>query len=144
MSHSHGMPARTKARSRAVDTLFEARIKGYDTDPAALRELAAQRREVSTAQAPLPDYAQEILEGVASHIADIDDTLATYSRAWSLDRMPPTDLSVLRVACWEILFNDDTEDTVAINEAIRVVKRIGTDKSAGFVNGVLDAIRKDK
>lgn len=144
MAHNHRISARTRARSRAVDTLFEAQMRGFASDPESLRGLIAKRQTVSTHPSPLPAYAVTIATGVADHIDRIDEVLATYSHAWALDRMPSTDLAVLRVAVWEILFNEDVPDTVAINEAILLTRRIGTDKSPGFINGLLDAIRRDK
>ena len=89
---------RTKARRRAVDTLYEANLKGLDQDPEDLRELVVQRQQLTTAQTTLPDYAAEIVEGVAEHLFDIDMTLSQYSRAWALDRMPKPDLAILRLS----------------------------------------------
>ncbi|WP_122820525.1 transcription antitermination factor NusB [Varibaculum vaginae] len=131
---------RTKARRRAVDTLYEANLKGLDQDPEDLRELVAQRRCLSTAQTTLPDYAAEIAEGVAEHLFDIDMTLSQYSRSWALDRMPKTDLAILRCSIWEILYNDDVPWKIAVSEAVGTARAISTPESPDFVNGVLDAI----
>lgn len=136
--------ARTKARQRAVDTLFEAELRGFGTDPEGLRGLAMKRCEVTTQQTPLPAYAREIVCGVAEAIDVIDDAIATHSHRWSLDRMATTDLAIMRMATWEILCNDDVPDTVAINEALTITRIISTDKSPGFVNAILDAIRRSK
>ncbi|MDU0967796.1 MAG: transcription antitermination factor NusB [Actinomycetaceae bacterium] len=144
MARSQKMSARTRARSRAVDTLFEAEVRGFGSDPEGLRGIADKRRVVSTAQTPLPDYAYQIVTGVADHIDSIDDAIATHSHSWSLDRMAKTDLAIMRAATWEILYNEDVPDTVAINEALTLVRRISTFKSPGFVNAILDAIRRDK
>lgn len=143
-SKHHHLSARTRARLRAADTLFEAEIKGFGSDPDGLRGLAAKRKVVSTRQTGLPAYAEQVVLGVADHIDAINDALATHSHEWALDRMPATDLVAMRIGAWEILFNDDVPDTVAISEAIAIVRLIGTDKAPAFVNGLLDAIRKDK
>ncbi|MBD3688780.1 transcription antitermination factor NusB [Nanchangia anserum] len=144
MAKRQRLTARTRARSRAVDTLFEAEVRGFGSDPESLRGLANKRREITTQQTPLPDYAFTIVTGVADAIDVIDDAIATHSHRWSLDRMARTDLAIMRVATWEILCNDDVPDTVAINEALTITRAISTAKSPGFVNAILDAIRRSK
>lgn len=131
---------RTKARRRAVDTLYEANVKGLDQDPEDLRELVEARQHLSTAQTTLPDYAAEIAQGVAEHLFDIDMTLSQYSQAWALDRMPKPDLAILRCALWEILYNDDVPWKIAVDEAVGTARAISTPESPDFINGVLDAI----
>ena len=131
---------RTKARRRAVDTLYEANVKGLDQDPEDLRELVEARQRLSTAQTTLPDYAAEIAQGVAEHLFDIDMTLSQYSQAWALDRMPKPALAILRCALWEILYHDDGPWKIAVDEAVGTARAISTPESPDFINGVLDAI----
>ena len=131
---------RTKARRRAVDTLYEANVKGLDQDPEDLRELVEARQRLSTAQTTLPDYAAEIAQGVAAHLFDIDMTLSQYSQAWALDQMPKPDLAILRCALWEILYNDDVPWKIAVDESVGTARAISTPESPDFINGVLDAI----
>ena len=131
---------RNKARRRAVDTVYEANLKGLDEDPEDLRQLVAERRQLSTAQTTLPDYSAEIVNGVADRLFDIDMTLSQYSKDWALDRMPKPDLAILRCAVWEILYNDDVPWKIAVDEAVGTARAISTPDSPAFINAVLDAI----
>lgn len=131
------MAARRRARRRALDVLFEADQKGRGTDPEALGELLAERRRLTVAQGDFPAYAGEIVAGVAAHVAEIDELLTTYSQGWTLERMPSVDRALLRLATWELLYNDEVPDAVAIDEAVDIAGELSTDESPAFVNGVL-------
>lgn len=124
------MGARSKARKRALDVLFEADQRGLD--PVAL--LAGR---VSDPAAIMPEYAVTMVEGVAEHRERIDELLSTYAHGWTLDRMPAVDRAVLRLGTWELLYNDDVPDAVAIDEAVELARTLSTDDSPGFVNGLL-------
>ncbi len=124
------MSARSKARKRALDILFEAEARGLD--PVAL---VADR--VARAEPPVNEYAVTIVEGVTAHRERIDSLLATYSQGWTLDRMPAVDRNVLRVGTYELLWEPDVPDAVAISEAVNLAKDLSTDESPGFVNGLL-------
>lgn len=139
----HKLPRRTRERVRAVDVLYEAHVRGWDT-PEGIFSLAQIRQDETTAQTPLPAYAIEILEGVAQHLERIDAALATYSKAWPLHRMPEVDLAIMRVATWEILFNPDVEGAVAITAAMQIAEERSTDESPKFINGLLGAINDMK
>jgi N utilization substance protein B len=122
--------ARSKARKRALDVLYEAGQR--DADPmATLRERLAQ------SDPPVPEYATELVEGVVTHQERIDELLSTYAEEWTLDRMPPVDLAALRIGAYELLWCADVPDQVAISEAVELVVSLSTDESAGFVNGLL-------
>lgn len=136
---AHKLPARTRARSRAVDVLYEASVRGLD-DPAGIFSLTQLRQEVTTAQTTLPPYAVEILEGVADHLDRIDSALSTYSQSWPLHRMPKVDLAIMRVAVWEILFNPEVDGPTAITAAMQIAQERSTDESPKFINGLLGAI----
>lgn len=124
------MAARSKARKRALDVLYEAAQRG--TDPMeTLRERLAQ------GDPPVPEYAAELVEGVVAHQERIDELLTTYAEEWTLDRMPPVDLAALRIGAYELLWCDDVPDGVAVSEAVGLVGSLSTDESAGFVNGLL-------
>jgi len=131
--------ARTKARRRALDVLFEADQKGEDTRDDLLA-LLAERKQVTVAQGAFPPYAAEIVEGVAAHRVEIDELLRTYSEGWSLERMPGVDRGILRLGVWELLYNDDVPDAVAIDEAVQLAAELSTDESPGFINGLLGRI----
>jgi len=122
--------ARSKARKRALDLLFEADQR--DLDPVAL---VAER--LPTAHPPISEYAVTLVEGVHQHRERIDELLATYAQGWTIDRMPGVDRIVLRIGAWELLFNDDVPDAVAIDEAVELARLLSTDESPSFVNGLL-------
>ncbi len=136
------MSARTKARKRAVDAVFAADLRKIS--PLSLlqdvAELAADRQN----QEAIFGYAREIVQGVVDHHEEIDDLLETYSQGWALDRMPNLDRAILRVAVWEILFNNDVPDAVAVNEAVEMAKELSTDDSGSFINGLLSRISSTK
>jgi N utilization substance protein B len=122
--------ARSKARKRALDVLYEAAQR--DADPmTTLRERLAQ------SDPPVPEYAAVLVEGVVTHQERIDELLQTYAEEWTLDRMPPVDLAALRIGAYELLWCDDVPDAVAVSEAVELVGSLSTDESAGFVNGLL-------
>ncbi|MHB1064287.1 MAG: transcription antitermination factor NusB [Georgenia sp.] len=134
------MSARSKARRRALDVLFEADQKGRLHDVADLLGLLEERQGVTVAQGAFPAYAVEIVEGVSAHLEQIDELLSTYSQGWSLERMPVVDRCVLRLGTWELLYNDDVPDAVAIDESVKLATELSTDDSPAFVNGLLARI----
>ena len=105
--------ARSTARKRALNTLYEADEKGQD-----ILSLLEERIAVPGAQTPLPDYAIDIVRGVAEHRRDIDAKLNECSTGWKTSRMGVVDRNILRIAAWEIMYNDDVPDKVAIDEAL--------------------------
>ncbi|MDQ6874069.1 MAG: transcription antitermination factor NusB [Actinomycetota bacterium] len=124
------MGARSKARKRALDVLYEADLRGTSAV-----DTAAER--VAQGHPPVPAYAVRLIDGVVAHRARIDELLVTYSQGWTLNRMPVVDRNVLRIGIYELLYEPDVPDAVAIDEAVELVKRLSTDDSAGFVNGLL-------
>lgn len=131
--------ARSKARKRAVDVLFESGQRGLD--PVTL---LADRLVESGTQTALPQYSADIVEGVTAQLGRIDEAIETYAQGWTLDRMPAVDLAVLRVGVWEILCNDEVDDPVAIDEAVELARTLSTDDSPAFVNGLLGRIARLK
>lgn len=124
------MPARSKARKRALDVLFEAELRG-----APVLEVLAQR--AADQAPPLPAYAAELVRGVTAHRAQIDELLAGHSRGWSLDRMPAVDRNLLRIGAYELLWQAGVPDAVAISEAVQLARDLSTEGSPAFVNGLL-------
>lgn len=129
------MGARTKARKRALDVLFEAEQRQLDP-----LTLLAERIVNSGAESALPQYSVEIVEGVTAHLERLDELIATHSHGWTIDRMPAVDRALLRIGAWEVLFNDDVPDVVAVDEAVELSRSLSTDDSPGFVNGLLGRI----
>ncbi len=130
--------ARSKARKRALDVLYEAELRGSDA-VATLGERLAQ------ADPPVPEYAVELVEGVVAHRERIDAVLASYAAAdWPLERMPAVDRNVLRIGTYELLFRDDVPTGVVISEAVELVTNLSTDESPKFVNGVLARVAQER
>jgi len=124
--------ARTKARKRALDVLFEAEQRRLDP----LTLLAERITEPGT-EASLPQYSVDLVEGVCTQRSRIDEVIATHSHGWTIERMPAVDRILLRLGTWEILFNDDVPDAVAVDEAVELARSLSTDESPSFVNGLL-------
>ena len=117
-----------------MDVLYEADIRGMD--PVTL----LSDRVGSPDVAPVSDYTVTLVEGVTAHLGRIDEILAEHSEGWTLTRMPPVDLAVLRLGLFELLWASDVDDPVAIDEAVELAKELSTDDSPRFVNGVLGRI----
>jgi transcription antitermination protein NusB len=124
------VPARSKARKRALDVLFEAEVRG---EP--VLDLLDQR--LAQASPPVGEYAAQLVRGVQAHRERIDELLSEYSEGWALDRMPIVDRNVLRIGLYELLWADDVPDAVAISEAVLLARDLSTDASPAFVNGLL-------
>lgn len=106
----------------------------------ALRNLAAERAEHSANHTPAPAYARQILAGVADHLAEVDEAIETYAQGWALARMPAVDRAIARVATWEIVWNDDVDAPVAVDEAITLARMLSTDDSPRYLSGLLGRI----
>lgn len=128
------MGARSKSRKRAVDILYAAQLR--NTDPVTL---LAERLATPEA-APVNDYTVTLVEGVVAHRERIDELLTEHAEGWTLGRMPAVDLAVLRLGLYELLWETDVPDPVAIDEAVQLAKMLSTDDSPRFVNGVLGRI----
>jgi transcription antitermination protein NusB len=129
------MAARTKARKRALDILFESEVRGLPLDGTLEERLTLQ-------DPPIGDYSVELVRGVREHQEQIDRLLTTYAEGWTLDRMPSVDRNVLRLGVFELLYAEDVPDAVAVSEAVALVRDLSTDDSPAFVNGVLGAIQR--
>lgn len=133
------MSARSKARKRALDILFEADQRGVNAET-----LLAQRVAKPTTEHPLNEYTLEIVEGVVAKWNQINELLATYSQGWTIDRMPAVDRAILRIGAWEVVYSDAVPDGVAISEAVVLATSLSTDDSPTFVNGLLARLSEVK
>jgi N utilization substance protein B len=133
------LSARTKARKRAVDLLFEAEQRGLNA-----RDLLAERLAKPVTEAPLNQYTADLVEGVVAHWTDINELLATYSQGWTVERMPSVDRAILRLGAYEVLYAEDVPEGVAIAEAVELAKTLSTDESPKFVNGLLARLAEVK
>ena len=128
------MAARSKARKRALDILFASELRSEDP-------VVALDRAIEAGEGPTNDYTSTLVRGVVEHLERIDEVLTTYSKGWTLARMPAVDRNVLRIGVYELLWgDDDVPETVAVSEALHLVQDLSTDESPSFVNGVLGAV----
>ncbi|GAA0575296.1 transcription antitermination factor NusB [Paractinoplanes ferrugineus] len=130
------MPARRKARKRALDVLYEADLR--DLAPSEVLRTYLERIEK-----PRPehmDYAIGLVEGVAKNLDRIDELLGSYAEGWTLDRMPVVDRNLARIAVYELLYVAEIDDPVAITEAVELARQMSTDDSPRFLNGLLGRI----
>lgn len=134
----HG--ARYRARRRAVDILFEAETR--DLDPVAIVEdRAALAQDPANAVAPIADYTREIIAGAAENLDEIDDSIERFlSVNWELSRIPAVDRAILRVATWEILYNDDVAPPISIANAMEMSTEYAGDNASPYIHAVLDDI----
>ena len=133
------MSSLTKARSRALDILFEADQRGLNA-----QALLEERLGDPESRAGNNPYTAELVRGVVSRWGDINSALTDYSQGWTLERMPAVDRAILRLGAWEVLFNDEIPDAVAISEAVALATDLSTDESPSFVNGLLGRLAEVK
>src|ERR1700760_1742694 len=126
-------PARSKARKRALDILFEAEQRG-----SPVLDLLAER--ITLGSPPVPGYAADLVRGVTVHTARIDDLISQYAQGRPIVRVPGGDRNVLRIGVYELLCADDVPDAVAISEAVLLAQDLSTEASPAFVNGLLARI----
>ena len=131
------MPARSRARKRALDILYAAELRGESP-------VEALDRAVEAGEGPRNPYTGLLVRGVVDHQSRIDELLTTYSQSWALSRMPAVDRNVLRIGVFEVLYVDEVPDAVAVSEAMSLVRDLSTDESPGFVNGVLGNIVRNR
>jgi len=124
------MAARSKARKRALDILFEAEIRSRPP-------LSVLDERTEAAAPPVSAYAADLVRGVQAHREQIDELLADNAEGWTLDRMPAVDRNILRIGAFELLWQDDVPDAVAISESVMLARELSTDASPAFINGLL-------
>ena len=136
------MSARTKARKRALDLLYGADVREESINSALATEQA--RADADPKRASSWAYARDIVVGITEHGDEIDELIETYAQGWTLSRMPLVDRAIVRIGMWEILFNDDIPDGVAIAEAVEAATVLSTEDSAGFINGLLATVAQTR
>ena len=133
------MSRRSRAREIVLQVLYQHDLNPDQPEDVRIRFLNARLNF----DQELIEFAEQLLAGVRRHQAAVDERLEETARNWRLSRMAVTDRNVLRLGAYEILFSD-TPDRVAINEAIELAKRYGTNNSSQFVNGVLDRLMSNQ
>lgn len=157
------MTTRRKGRECALQILYQLEILSKEriqalteasAEVAAAKNLAnISRANASEAiesffvhfEAPKEvfDHATSLVHGVLLNCKRIDDFISRHSDKWKIERMANVDRNVLRVACYEFIFATDLNAGIIIDEAVEVAKRFGSDKSAAFVNGILDSVASE-
>jgi N utilization substance protein B len=133
--------ARSKARKQALDILYESDIRSSD----ALATLEARDIvEEGPDARPIRNFTRELIAGVSENKRKIDELIATYAQGWDMDRLAAVDRNILRLGIYEIVWNDDLADGIAIDEAITLAKDLSTDDSATFIHGLLGKISSIK
>ena len=130
------MPARRRARKRALDVLYEADLRDLPL-PQVLDAYVGRLENPRPEHLP---YAIGLVRGIDKHLSRIDETISTYAEGWTLDRMPVVDRNLARIAVYELFYLDEIDDPVAISEAVELAKELSTDDSPRFLNGLLGRI----
>ncbi len=131
------MSARSKARKQTLDLLYESDIRSSD-----LLELLSLRDVVEEGvdARPIREYTRILVEGVHLHKRKIDELISTYAQGWDMDRLAAVDRNILRLGIFEILWEDEIDDAIVIDEALTLAQSLSTEESAGFIHGVLGRI----
>lgn len=143
--------ARSIARQAAMQLLYE-RLSGGEADDESLdlvyEQLSMAQPEGSETLKPSKaerQYIQDVLDGVETHEAELDGSIEKHSSgSWTLSRVPHVDLSILRLAAYELYHREDVPDNVAISEAMSMANRYSEPKSSRYINGVLGAMEREK
>jgi len=129
---------RTQARVLSFQYLYMIDVRGPDSE----EELNAFLAEYSN-DPDVTEFAKQLIRGVVEHQADIDATIEKSAQNWELGRIATVDRNIMRQAIFELLFREDIPPKVSINEAIELGKKFSTANSGGFINGILDRIKRD-
>jgi N utilization substance protein B len=132
------MGARTTARESALQLLYAVEAAG---EPRATVVREFWRETPGDAEGR--KYADALVAGICDHLEAIDARISAASENWRVERMTPVDRNLLRIGAYELQFVDDVPRAVAIDEAVEIAKRFGTEESSKFVNGVLERVAKD-
>jgi N utilization substance protein B len=135
------MGARRESRELALQALYQIDLLGGDETDARSLALFWEHFEPG-GEAEVVAFARELVEGVRTHRERIDALIAASAEHWRLPRLSRVDLSVLRLATFELLGRPEIPHSVTLNEAVEIARRFGSEESAGFVNGVLDHIAR--
>jgi N utilization substance protein B len=133
--------ARSKARKQTLDLLYEADIRGASaSDLMALRDVIDEGPDAR----PIREFTKTLISGVSDNKRKIDELITTYAQGWDMDRLPAVDRNILRLGIFEIVWSDDLDDGIAIDEALNLARELSTDESAGYIHGVLGRISSIK
>ncbi|HWN10967.1 MAG TPA: transcription antitermination factor NusB [Pyrinomonadaceae bacterium] len=134
------MGSRRKARECALQMLFAADVA--DAVPEDVLRLYWAQLGDADVEETARDFATRLARGTLAHLADLDERIRSRAEHWRIPRMAIVDRNILRLAVYEFLF-EPTPRTVAINEALEIARRFSTYEATQFINGILDAIKRD-
>ena len=144
------MGTRRRAREFALQILYQLDVQEQLSDEQAIgmfwKNFAATAESDASLAADLGEiqpFAEKLVRGVRSHVDELDAQIQSASKNWRLERMARVDRNLLRLALYELKYVSDVPAKVAINEAIEIAKRFGTNESSAFVNGILDRCREE-
>jgi transcription antitermination protein NusB len=132
------MTRRRDARRTAVTILYQADLTGRTP-----LEVLQERRSLGEA-ASLSGFAEDLVVGVTEHLDEIDRLIGEHAEGWTVSRLASVDRTLLRLACYEILYREDVPAAVAVDEAVHAAKELSTEDSGRFVNGVLGKIVRER
>lgn len=128
---------RRQAREEAFILIFEKQFN--DSTPQEILDLAAEVRDIKP-----DDYIKKTFFGVYDNIEKLDGIISDNAIGWNINRLSKTVLAVLRLSIFEILYCDDIDAAVSINEAVELLKKYATQQDAKYVNGILSSVEKSK
>jgi N utilization substance protein B len=129
------MKPRTRARSIALQALYEIDLTGHPPE-----QVINERLAESPLDDDLGEFARKIVMGIIPIVHELDEIIAKHAPEWPLDQVAIIDRNIMRIALWEIAVNNQTPLKVAINEAVELGKLYGSDSTPRFVNGVLGSL----
>ncbi len=130
------MARRRDARRLAAGILHQADVSGRD--PA---DVLVERRELGER---VPTFAEELVRGVSEHREELDKLIADHSDAWPVSRMPVVDRTLIRIACFELLYREDVPPGAVISQAVEAANELSTEDSSRFINGILGKIARER
>ena len=130
------MARRRDARRLAAGILHQADVAGRDAV-----DVLVERRELGER---VPTFAEELVRGVSEHRQELDRLIAAHSDAWPVARMPVVDRTLIRIACFELLYREDVPPGAVISQAVEAAKELSTEDSSRFVNGILGKIASER
>lgn len=145
--------ARVTARTAVMQMIYERLAGGEGGEETLQMIYEVLRREGVPSVEKIGDkepgkddraYIEQALAGVLEHLDELDERIAAHSHGWKIERMPLVDLTILRLAAWEILYSDSVPGNVAISEAVNLANRYTEPQGSRFINGVLGAILREK
>ena len=127
-----------RARELTFIYLYQLTFRSEDSHERQARYRRAEMDTVSSS------YFSRVVSGIGEHLDQIDDTFSPLLVNWTKERLPRIDLSILRLAVYELIYADDVPDSVAISEAVRLARKFSTDRSRSYINAVLGNLARTR